>query len=291
MDKRLLLNAVSEVKTAMHQAITNASYNGKEYPTGLEAKTALIRSGHLIQQIHEVAKRSIHHELERRGLHHENYPPLGAKSPELNIWGFLKKKQQDLVIIIGDRKPVPEAIEEGPLAGQTDEIGRQTTQHSIVVGVRSQLSSVNKNFDTLMERTFAETFNLRLRHPRLVMGEVYMLAVKDYDEQLMKENLVGWKENFTDIERFISIFNSLNKREDVDNIQEFYKYERCLLLLVDFSSNPPKIYETADQLREDGVIGEDFTGNFSNISPINFSQELVAAYLRLHGEAEPQEHP
>lgn len=221
--------------------------------------------------------------MERRGIQHKNHPPIGEKTPELNIWGFLKKKKQDLVIIIGDREPVPEEIDEGPLIGQMDEVGRLTTQNSIVIGVRSQLSSVDKNFDTLMERTFAETFNLRLRHPRLVMGEVYMLAVKDYDEQLMKENLVGWKDDFTNVERFITIFNSLNQRDDVENTRDFYKYERCLLLLVDFSADPPKIYETDTQLREDNVVSEDFPEDFSRLSPVNFSRDLTGAYLRLQG--------
>ena len=288
MNKTLLANAISEIKQAMHHAITTASYNGKIYNSGLEAKTALIRSESLIQRIHEVTKQSLHDELLRRGIRHETHPPIGRAAPELNIWGFLKKKKQDIVIIIGDRQPAPEKINEGPLTGQIDEIGRQTTQNSIVIGVRSQLSSVDKNFDTLMERTFAETFNLRLRHPRLVMGEVYMLAVKDYDEQLMKENLVGWKNSFTDVERFIAIFNDLNQRVDVENVREFYKYERCLLLLVDFSADPPKIYETGAQLREDGVVNGDFPGDFSRISPINFSCDLTGAYLRLHGEVQPE---
>ena len=283
MDKTLLASAISEIKNSMHHAITTASYNGKHYNSGLEAKTALIRSENLIQRIHEVTKRSLHNELERRGIQHKNHPPIGEKTPELNIWGFLKKKKQDLVIIIGDREPVPEEIDEGPLVGQMDEIGRLTTQNSIVIGVRSQLSSVDKNFDTLMERTFAETFNLRLRHPRLVMGEVYMLAVKDYDEQLMKENLVGWKDDFTNVERFITIFNSLNQRDDVENIRDFYKYERCLLLLVDFSADPPKIYETDTQLREGNVVNGDFPGDFSRLSPVNFSRDLTDAYLRLQG--------
>ena len=288
MNKTLLANAISEIKQSMHHAITTASYNGNVRETGLVAKGALINSGTLIQRIHEVTKQSLHSELLGRNIHHETHPPIGRTAPELNIWGFLKKKKQDLVIIIGDGEPVPEEIDEGPLTGQIDGIGRQTTQSSIVISVRSQLSSVDKNFDTLMERTFAETFNLRLRHPRLVMGEVYMLAVKDYDEQLMKENLVGWKENFTNVERFITIFNSLNRRDDVENIREFYKYERCLLLLVDFSADPPKIYETGDQLREDGVVSGDFPGNFSPISPVNFSRDLTDAYLRLHDEVQPE---
>ena len=284
MNKTLLENAISEIKQSMHHAVTTASYNGRVRETGLVAKDALIKSGSLIQRIHEVTKQSLHGELLRRGIRHETHPPIGKKTPELDIWGFLKKKKQDIVIVLGGEKPVPEKIDEGPLTGQTDEIGRQATQNSIVIGVRSQLSSVDKNFDTLMERTFAETFNLRLRHPRLVMGEVYMLAVKDYDEQLMKENLVGWKNSFTDVERFVAIFNSLNQRDDVENIRDFYKYERCLLLLVDFSADPPKVYETSDQLREDGVVNEDFSTDFSQLSPVNFSRDLVDAYLRLHNE-------
>ena len=282
MEKLLVGNAISEIKNAVAQAITTASYNGKNFDTGLEAKSALIRSGNLIQRIHEVTKLSLHNELNRRGIHHVSHPPIGRKAPEKNIWGFLKKKKQDLVFITGDRKPVAERIDEGPLTGQMDEIGRQTTQNSIVIGVRSQLSSVDKNFDTLMERTFAETFNLRLRHPRLVMGEVYVLAVKDYDEQLMKDNRVGWKDSFTNVERFITIFNSLNNRNDVENIRDFYKYERCLLLLVDFSLDPPTIYETGAQLHDDGVLRKDFSGDFSSLSPVNFSCDLTDAYLRLH---------
>ena len=283
MNKTLLANAISEIKQAMYHAITTASYNNKNYRTGLEAKTGLIRSESLIQRIHEVTKRSLLDELRERGIERESHPPIGMTSPELNVWGFLKKKKQDIVVVVGGQKPVPEKIDEGPLAGQIDEIGRQTTQRSIVIGVRSQLSSVDKNFDTLMERTFAETFNLRLRHPRLVMGEVYMLAIKDYDEQLMKDNQVGWKKDFTNVERFVSIFNNLNLRDDFQNVRNFYKYDRCLLLLVDFSADPPKIYETGDQLCEDGVVGDSFVEDFSRLSPVNFSQDLTDAYLRLHG--------
>jgi len=164
-----------------------------------------------------------------------------------------------------------------------DELGREATNRSIVIGVRSQLSSIAKNFDTLMERTFAETINLRFRHPQLVMGEVYLLAVKDYDEQMMKENQVGWRDEYTDVEKFISIFNSMSGRDDQEDVNEFYKYERCALLLVDFNMEPPKIYDTLDELRADGVVGSNFNQNFSRLSPINFSQDLVNAYMQRHG--------
>lgn len=283
MNRTLLRTAIAESKEAMSHAITTASYGNRTYDTGLSAKTGLIRSESLIQRIHEVTKQSVHAELNRRNIKHEIHPPLGAKSPELNVWGLLKKKKQDVVILAQGIETEPELIQRGPLTGQIDELGRQATNRSIVIGVRSQLSSIAKNFDTLMERTFAETINLRFRHQRLVMGEVYLLAVKDYDEQLMKENRVGWRNEYTNVERFISIFNSMSGRDDYKDVNDFYKYERCVLLLVDFSLEPPKIYETLDELRADGVVDGNFGQNFSRLSPINFSQDLVNAYMRRHG--------
>ena len=280
MNHDLLIAAVTEIKDAMYHAITTASYGNRQYDSGLEAKTGLIRSESLIQRIHEVTKQSLHSELVHRNVPHRLHPPLGEKSPELNVWGFLKKKKQDVVITVGDAEPSPELIREGPLTGDQDELGRYATSRSIVVGVRSQLSSVAKNFDTLMERTFAETINLRFRHPSLVMGEVYMLAVKDYDEQAMKQNVVAWKDSYNDVERFISIFNWMNGRENHKNPREFYKYERCLLLLVDFSLDPPKIYDTIDDLLQNEIVSHEFTGDFARLSPVNFSQDLVNAYLQ-----------
>ena len=283
MNPTLLRTAVAEIKEVMYQSITTASYGNRTYDTGLSAKTGLIRSESLIQRIHEVTKQSVHAELNRRNINHEVHPPLGARSPELNVWGFLKKKKQDVVILAEDVEAESELIREGPLTGQMDELGRRATSRSIVIGVRSQLSSIAKNFDTLMERTFAETINLRFRHPRLVMGEVYLLAVKDYDEQLMKENQVGWRGEYTDVEKFISIFNSMSGRDDFQDMNNFYKYERCLLLLVDFSLDPPKIYETIEELRIDGIVRNDFRQDFARLSPINFSYDLVEAYLQRHG--------
>ena len=282
MNHDLLTADVSEIKSAMYHTVTTASYGNNIYDDGLAAKTGLIRSESLIQRIHEVTKLSLHTELTRRGLTHHIHPPIGKKSPELNVWGFLKKKKQDIVTIIGDQEARPEHIREGPMAGQQDELGRDATSRSIVIGVRSQLSSVAKNFDTLMERNFAETINLRFRHPHLVMGEVYMLAVKDYNEQAMKQNEIEWKDDYNNIERFISIFSWMSGRENPDDVMEYYKYERCLLLLVDFSLDPPKIYESIDQLRRDGVVSPGFMQDFSQLSPEEFTRDLVDSYTRRH---------
>lgn len=52
---------------------------------------------------------------------------------------------------------------DGILKGERDKYGFEFTEHTLSVNVRSQLSSIAKNFDTLYERTFAEAINLHLR--------------------------------------------------------------------------------------------------------------------------------
>ena len=274
--------AVNEIKVALEDAVTTASYGGNDFTNGLEAKTALIRSVTLIQRIHELTKRSLHVELERRQISHKIFPPLGFSTPEMDVWGLLKKKKQDVVVLIGDTRPERELITEGPLLDGFDELGIAATKSAIVIGVRSQLSSVDKNFDTLMERAFAETMNLRLRHPYLVMGEVYLLAVKDYDEQAMKRNQIAWKSRFTNIERFISIFNGISHRTDHEDIRESFKYERSALLLVDFSQNPPKIYTTKEELQADGIVSQNFAGDYRGLSPCNFAADILDKYAERH---------
>ncbi len=274
--------AINEIKVAIDDAVTTASYGGKDCANGLEAKTALIRSATLIQRIHELAKRSLHVELERRGISHEIHPPLSLPSPEMDVWGLLKKKKQDVVVLIDGAGPSREQITEGPLLGEFDELGTAATKSAIVIGVRSQLSSVDKNFDTLMERAFAETMNLRLRHPHLVMGEIYLLAVKDYDEQAMKRNQIAWKPRFTNIERFISLFNGISHRSDHEDIRESFKYERSALLLVDFSKEPPKIYTTIEELRADGIVSQAFAGDYRGLSPSNFAAGILDKYAERH---------
>ena len=274
--------ALNEIKTGIHDAVTTASYGGKEFATGLEAKNALIRSSTLIQRIHELTKLSLNTELKKRGIAHEIHPPIGRSSPELDVWGLLKKKKQDVVTLLGDVKPTQERITEGPLIGHFDALGTGATKTAIVIGVRSQLSSVNKNFDTLMERAFAETMNLRLRHPFLVMGEVYLLAVKDYDAQAMKENRIAWEPRFTNIERFISIFNGISHRSDHNDIRQSFKYERSALILADFSQNPPKIYSTKEELQNDGIISRTFEEDYKGISPLNFGEDITNKYIERH---------
>ena len=286
MDIELLKEKIQEIKDTIESTVTSANFvnsNGeiKQKNDGLQARESLIRSGQLIQNIHEVVKISLNESLEKEGFKDFSiHPPIGKSSPEKDVWGFLKKKKQDVVVLFEKEKE--EVIEEGPLKGAKDLLGKNATKYSIVIGIRSQLSSVGKNTDTLMERAFAETFNLRLRHPYLVMGEVYMLIVKEYDEQAMKENRIEFKDKYSKVENYISIFNAMSGRNNYDQILDSYKYENSALLLVDFSREPTKIYTNLEELKEDGIVSQVFSEDFSLLAPQNFVKGLIDAYKVRH---------
>jgi hypothetical protein len=282
MQTNLLQTAVSEFRRDIEDAIKTAKCLGDQYGDGQEAKEALIRSGRLIMKLHEVVKVSISRELRTHTLLHQVYPPIGQSSPELKIVGFIKAKKQDAVFLIGDRVPRPEKINDGPLIGETDPVGREVSERSIVVGIRSQMSSVAKNFDTLMERAFAETLNLRLRLPRLVMAEVYLLPVVEYDDTAMKKNRVAFKRGNVPVEKFIRTFLGISGRNNSNLDKTLYKYERSCLLLVDCRENPPRIFETLEQLKAGGLVPGSFDVDFAKLSPRNFAADVVKAYRERH---------
>lgn len=91
------------------------------------------------------------------------YPPIGSSSPEIKIKGFLKSKNQDVAII-----PTEQLV---ALTNTTS----PEVEKVLSVNIRSQLSSLSKNIDTLYERTFAEALNLHLSYPKQCLGEVYLI--------------------------------------------------------------------------------------------------------------------
>lgn len=282
MDLSKLKIAITEIKTEIEEAIQTASFAGTSYLNGQKAKEALIRSSRLILKIHEVTKHSLVNELLLKKQHFTIFPPLNTSSPELSITGFIKPKKQDIVILFDRDKPTPEKIKEGPLSGEVDSIGKAISERSIVIGVRSQLSSVAKNFDTLMERAFAETLNLRLRLPKLVMGEIYLLPVLEYDDRAMESNKIRWKKKPVPVEKFIRTFLGISGRREETYVAENYKYERSVLLLVDLKKSPPTVYTSLQELKDDGYVSKNFEGNYDLLSPIGFAKEIIESYKKRH---------
>lgn len=107
------------------------------------------------------------------------------------------------------------------------------------------MSSLAKNADTLFERTFAEALNLHMRYPNITLGEVYLIPVHEYDDELVKINKVDLKQD-KQISRSILVFNSINDRQ-VDG--DDYAYERCALLVVDFNKPQPYLFNNSEELK------------------------------------------
>lgn len=269
-----LQEAVNRIKSTIELAITTG---------GTKAKNSLIRTQQPIKLLHEVVKS----ELIRCGVNERCiYPPLNASAGELKLAGFIKCKDQDICITPSDIERSAERLEcEGILNGYNDVLGREFTEKTLSINVRSQLSSSAKNFDTLYERTFAEALNLHLRCPEMILGEFYMIAVKEYSSKYANNNQIAFSKISgiaKHIEKYLLSFNAINGRNDTH--ANHYKYERVCLLIVDFDHEIPKVYNTDDELRAAGLLPKGTTATIENLSFTNFSSNLLQIYKERFGE-------
>lgn len=288
MYKPLLAQKLEDMKVMYENAIRTGQFTNAQRniitTNGAKAKKSLTTSSQFINKLHEVVKISVKKELRNNSLINANFkahPRIGKSKPEKIINGYLKAKKQDVVFLFDTE--TPETIQKGPLKGEVDKVGKETTKKSIILGVRSQLSSIDKNFDTLMERAYAEALNVRLRTPETIMGEVFLLPVNEYTENVMQHNRVEFSSNKTKIKKYLSIFNAISNRKNSSSKLDYHKYERSCILIVDFQQSPVKIYETLAELKQDGIVPKNFRINFSKLSPVNFSSDLIRLYRERHG--------
>jgi len=240
---------------------------------GIEAKEALIRSSKPINNIHEAVKSAlINAGIEKNRV----YPPLGATSPEMKLAGFLKQKHQDVCVAPKGRKPEHEIMQKGLLQEEADFYGKEYTERVLSINIRSQISSLAKNFDTLYERTIAEAHNLHVRCPRMVLGEVYMIAVKEYNPVAMKNKKIEFIDRIGAVQKYIKSFQAINGRADYT--KEDYKYEKVCLLIVDFSQTPANIYNTNAELIADGLIPADAQANIEELTWDSFTPSILETY-------------
>ncbi|GAB5418244.1 MAG: hypothetical protein Crog4KO_16510 [Crocinitomicaceae bacterium] len=240
---------------------------------GIKAKEAMIRSSRPINFIHEAVKA----DFVRKGISADRiHPPLGASKPELKLAGFIKQKHQDVCVTPEGYIPEPEIMTEGILREATDHFGKEYTERTISVNIRSQMSSLAKNFDTLYERTIAEAQNLHVRCQKMVLGEVYMIPVKEYDASVMDDNLVRFIDKVGAVEKYIKSFQAINGR--LDFTREDYKYERVCLLLVDFAQTPAKIYSSNEELIRDGLLDANSTASIDELSWKTFTDAILSNY-------------
>jgi len=203
-------------------------------------------------------------------------PSIGQRSPELKLAGFLKQKDQD-VCLVYDMPQTNEELVEGLLDKVIDPYGKDYTEKTLVINIRSQISSIHKNFDTLFERTFSEAINLHSRCPKMVMGEVYMIAIPEYDSNSANEKQLGYKTlDPRLVEKYIKSFNSVNDRTDVNG--ELYKYEAVALLIVDFTGETPVLFNTTEELIQAGYLLAETTVSYESLTWSNFSERLISKY-------------
>jgi len=211
-----------------------------------------IRSQRIIKLLHEY----VINELENNGIKREWI------QRDAIIHGFPKTKQQDILIqpphgvVVLKQNRKTRKIHVGPLMS---------------VNIRSQLSSIDKNYDTLYERLFAEALNIHNQFPRMILGYVYLIPLVGYSES-------GTEILFTeeyDLEKYIISFSRINNRRTPS--EEPWKYERICLLIVDFKKTPPTIIEDSESLVREGRISSDIarTYNLSSLGISTFFDDLL----------------
>lgn len=264
--------AVLSIKEMIEKAIRDEGLNGKNN---------LIRSQQPICTLHDAAKTA----FIQNGVNKSRvFPSLGNHKNELKLAGSLKKKDQDICILPNNFSQQEEILQFEGLKGQVDEFGTELTEHILSVNVRSQLSSVAKNFDTIYERTFAEALNLHLRCQDMVLGELFMIPVYEYDDEEAKNKRVVFKENpnvQSHIEKYLQSFSAINNRRVLQ--REEYKYERACLLIVDFNKKNPVIYNTDDDLKAAGLLTENSDTSINEMNFPSFAPTLLNLYEERFG--------
>jgi hypothetical protein len=118
----------------------------------------------------------------------------------------------------------------------------------------------------------------------MVLGELYMIAVNEYDSDYANNKQIVYKKNSsikTHIQKYLLSFSAVNDRKNVSSYH--YKYERVCLLIVDFSQDTPKIYNTNEELRADGLLKEDSIATIEGLSFPNFISDLLQIYTDRFG--------
>lgn len=251
---------------------------------GESGKKSVINSSKTINILHEVVK----FDFIAKGINPNLIRPIfGTSKPEIRVAGFLKFKTQDVCIFPNHLKPLPQTISfNGLHTEKKDQYGELFSEHILSVNLRSQLSSLSKNKDTMFERTYAEPLNLHRRLPKMVLGEVYLLSARELNSNAVKLHEVAYKpisvSSKSSLQEYIFGFSALNHRAYQGD--DYFKYERVALLIVDFSCVPVKIYETVDDLKKDGFLPAESNCSLEGLTYHNFIDDLLQIYETRFGK-------
>jgi hypothetical protein len=259
---------LTNLKSEIDEAILTSKVNGKEFAHGNDAKQALIRSKRLINFIHDVIKHSF---ISLNVNPNKIIPPLHHTKPEIKLKGFLKEKDQD-ICIVPNIAMINQLIAKKPL--EISDI-----ESVISINVRSQLSSLSKNIDTLYERTFAEAFNLHRVYPKQCLGEVYLIPSHEYDDKAMVTNKIAFKNpSPKKVESYINMFQAINNRHEVEGDE--HKYERICLLIADFRHKEPVIYNDISDLIKANLVPAGTKATLERLTINDFAKDLLEMYSK-----------
>jgi hypothetical protein len=245
---------------------------------GEVSKTSDIRSQKLINLIHEAVKS----ELVNNGVKRNQIFPTLQETEEITLTGFLKKKKQDIIVVPQNLVPNKQSLSRKQIKQFFSSLEANRLEKILSINVRSQLSSLAKNFDTLYERTFAEAMNLHLHCSNMCLGEVYMIPVYEYDTKAAQYNEVRFSARVGVLEKYLFAFNAIAERNSTES--DHYKYEKVCLLIVDFSRDMPKIYSSDEELKGDGLISSDSMASIRNLTFTQFVPSLLEIYQRRFGQ-------
>jgi len=170
-----------------------------------EDSVKAVRSQSMIKQLHDFSIR----ELKRLGISEKKV----IIKPEAKVFGSHKPKLVDVAVI---HKEV------GPL---------------IIVSIRSQMSSIDKNFINYYEGIIGDVISLHDKYPDLVIGEIYMLP----KETIIKDANGNRRIEPHDLRKKEELFKRItNRRDGKDRID---KYEHLAFLAVDFFKDPPEVLD------------------------------------------------
>lgn len=108
----------------------------------------------------------------------------------------------------------------------------------IVIGVRSQMSSIGKNIENYYEGIIGECISLHDRFPMATIGYVYLLPTQPIKPGLSED---------VNLEKAESLFEKITGRSDWRDAHD--KYEHFAFLKVDFTKNPPELLQTKENLQ------------------------------------------
>jgi hypothetical protein len=110
----------------------------------------------------------------------------------------------------------------------------------IIIGIRSQMSSVSKNLLTYYEEIIGDCISLHDRFPMAVLCYVYLLP---------KRSIKAGAKETVNLERAERLFERIAGRVDWRDTKD--KYEHFAFLKVDFEQDPPMLLDTAPLLSID----------------------------------------